>query len=591
MKIKNFTELDGILKNSFKNLREESKNSDGALQKQIDAFSKKVENSNKSLNSLEKSTKGSLKDFEKSIKEFKKELSDFNKLQKKNLNESDKKVSSKLDSVNKIIATFKKDVINIVKIIKTKAVSQEVFDKRMKSTDENTKKIGNYIKEIIGLRDQISEQFGEVGSNKNNISVVNSKVNKLHGMFENLGQRLSGIDELGKEIKSLDKASVTSEKFNEEIKGMYEQIKETKSELNSNVKEMKSELKEIRKELISGLKHVDKIRDIEGTVKEITKRGASEVELRELKRTEESVLKGLRDEIKEIKKEVATKEVLNNEVTRLKGQLKDLKLTIGEWNKTINKELKLQSQSGKFMKEVASIFDEKKETQRESKNISEMEEIELDLKEMDDQPKQDGVLKKTMSGIIDFFIEDEDEIRDEEIRKIELEPVKEEIRPLKSVKKPKKITRKPKIEIIEEVEIKDTDELDSETQSEGKGLASKMKKGVVNFFFEEVDESLEENENVEVKPIDEKKAFESLKQDKSEDKVKVQVYGGKNGKEIKEKEKSLKKKKKNGKKPKVKVLKDKNTTSSKKKYKKLDKDTFVDDFGKETNYYPEDYFY
>ncbi len=536
MKIKNFNELDLILKNSFKKIRDEIKKGDEELNKKFVSFNKKIENVNKSSNSLEKKTSKNLKDYENKVKALSKEINELKKAQKRLLTGASKKVDSKVNAVNSLIERFKKDVINIIKIIKTKTVSQEVFEKRMKTTDENTKKMSSYIKEIVLIRDELKERLSEVKLNRSEISKINSSIDKLNRV-------VGRLDPLEKNIKEVNKGAAGFVKRDD----FKREISDLKTRLDNEVKEV-----------VTNLKEVHKIERLEGDLKQIMKKGASEEELQRLKTEENFVLKSLKEEIKLIKKEVATKASLNKEIERLRLQLSELKSVIGDWNKKVNDELKMKTQSTQFMKQVSSILE-----QKPVKKISEKEEMELDLKHMDEKHKG-NVLKKAVDGFVDFFIEEEDEISEEDIKKAEAERKKEEkiekIKEKKKIKEEKK--RKPKIEIIEDYGEKE------KKAKEGPGVMSRMKEGMVNFFFEEVDER-------EKAKIEEKMAF-------PEDKIGLEVY------KEEDVEKEKKRKKKNGKR----IRKTKTEiTVGKKKYKKLDKDTFVDDFGKETTYYPEDYFY
>jgi len=564
--IKNFGELDKILKNTFKKIRDEIQKGDGKLGKEISNFKKIIENSKKSINSIEKNTKASLNNIEKktkdsihnielntknSIKEGDKKLSDFKKevnalkrSQNKVLNDAEKKISSKIEYVNKTIDGFKKDFIKVVKVIKTKSISQEVFEKRMKNTDENTKKLAVHIKEIIELRDNLSD----IKQNKSMLAELSAKVGKLSGTANESVNELKSVQS---GVKEISKRAVDKEEFDKEIK------------------DVKTRLDNELKEVVTNLKEVNKIKDLQLAVGEISKKGASEDELKKLKSDQVVILKDLKEEIRLIKKEVATKDSLKNEVEKLRAQLKELKVVMSDWNKRINQELKLKSESGKFMKQVSSIFDERKETK-----ITEKEEIELDLKEMEEVEQKPGVLKKAVDGIVDFFVEDEDEIVEEEIRKIEEVKKKAKPKAIKTKKEKKVKKRQPKIEIIEEIaQIEKVEEEKEEKEDkermtrDGPGVLTKMKDGMVNFFFEEVDEAAEEE-------LERKKE----KEEASKRKMGLEVYEagtrlGKGGK-----------KKTNG-------SSAKGRKTGSKKFKKLDKDTFVDDFGKETTYYPEDYFY
>lgn len=560
MKIKNFNELDRILKNSFKQVRDEAKKGDDKLSKQLVSFDKEIKNSSKKYEESKKEVLNSLKNSEGKFKELKKEFEGFRKLQKKTISEAENKIDSKISSVNSLVNKFKKDVINVIRLIKTKTVSQEVFEKRMRSTDENTKKIGVYLKEIIVLRDSLKESLGNVGLNKNEINKVNSRLDSLSS---SLNKQITELLPVKREVKEIEKKAVDSEEFNKEIK-------EIKNRLDNEVKEAVSKLKE-----------VNKIRGLEESVNEIKRKGVSESELKELKRDEIMAIKDLKSEIKLIKREVATKASLNNEIERLRGQLKDLKQVMGDWNKRISEELKTKKESTKFMSQINTILEDKK---KETDKISEREEIRLDFKEVEEKQKN-GTLKKAVSGIVDFFVEEEeDEIKEEEIKEISRKQKKDKIRierekreeiekiemerekeRKKAEKESKK--RKPKIEIID----------NEEKEEKGEGTLTKVKDGIVSFFFEEVEDDEEEKEgDIErFKKLEEKKGKPS----------KIEVYGKDHKEDYKEKDKEDKKSKKRKSGPKREI------GGGKKKYKKLDKDTFVDDFGKEKTYYPEDYFY
>ena len=611
VKINNFTELDRVLQKSF-----------SAIRKDIDKIKKNTESRVDDIKrgSVHEKTMGDtkvkfltseirkLKDAHADLLSLQKaQIDKLDNVNKKHADELKHHLSQELSKTEVETDRLKNDIVKLVSMLKDKMVTRKLFDERNKVYDNNLCELLDVSKEIkdfkVNARLQVDKQLSNTKEDIDVLKEEIASINEELGELRTTAQSISGLrmelseyvgkDEFSQKLALFDKMSTSVEKIDqtlseltelkEQVQGagkIREDIDSVKSQLESELTSVRdamlarSDLDEVRAKVDTLQSMVSKVDEIEEAVK---KAGKTEQDIEDLK-DELLALPELSKEFEKLKKD--------NDKLSLKVDTQQVKLEL------------LDATTPKRKEEKGKKMEEKNEPELLIEQKPE------DLQDTE-QPNEQGFFSKTLKGIADFFIEDE------EVQTAQNSPIMEQTEEVKSEVKEEKKDNELFIKNIEK--IFDEEEpytfeggLQPEITTQKAGFFTRIRSGVVNFLFEEVDdtevvpetqpvaqEGLTGTSVVAETQLDEpvSKAVPALVKSKPKKAKRIQkkreIKETKEGKE--EPQYMLNKK------PHVFEEEDgageTEENGKKRKYKKIKGDDPLAEFAEEEVLYPEDYFY
>lgn len=496
MKINNFSELDKVLKNSFSNIKDDMIQ----LKKEIDVELKEVEKQNK--NSLDiVDTK--IRFVAEEIKRFKNYKNELLNEQKDALNEFKGEHQSakeelkedykkELEKIKADTIKLKDNFVKVMDILKEKLVTKSAFEQNNRAVEKAILDLIEKTKDIEQIK---FNYFSKLNVNRQ----LNSVQDDFNAFKQEFSAAKSAIDEflaLRQEFAEFKDSSrfVQEDVFSNKMKDM-DALKESIESLNANLNRM-SEKSSSSVDINLFNNEIEDIRKRLGMISEIEEKFETAVKKEDIVRqdSEFSALKEKQDsfmaELAELKAEVKENKELKKEIEKLKAELEKSQHKI-EKNTALIGMIKSTKSSVKVKDSEAE------EAPEEAIAGSTVDVVEEKLKEPKPAESEEstGLFKRTMKGIADFFLEEDDmlefetpavdeqygtELQTESRVKYTPKPVEDSISDTKFVSEIEKMF--DETSTAPEINIK----LDSAENKEN--FLEKIKKGVVNFFFEEADE-------------------------------------------------------------------------------------------------------
>ena len=664
MKIHNFAELDNILKKSFKVIRKDLDQDKKTLNSKYDDLKK-----NTTYDKTMWDTK--IKFLTNEIKKLKDSHSDLISLQKAQVDKLDKVNEKHLDTLKQHVShelgkveaetdRLKEDLVKLVGVLKEKMVTRKLFDDRNRVYEKSIGELLELTKDVkefkmsylsqMQLKKQIGSTKEEIDVLKEEIASVNEELSELRStsqsliaMRDELPSRFVDKNEFNQKLALFDRISASVDKIDStvaDLTTLKDQVNgavKVEQELGSMKSQFETELSSLQRELISVNDSLNNLKDQQvdkdsmsvhkDNIDELNAKMSSvESSLNSLSSHHETLNKvdKMEQDVEEIRDELLALPDISKEIEKLKKENEQLLLKVDA------QQLKLE------MFEATSPTKKTVEVEKELHN----EEIIIETQASEQiQEEQSGVFSKTLKGLTDFFIEDEEPIAVEQKPVEAIEPKAEKQGKQEFIKNIEKLFDEPEsyqfdAEVHNEIE-----------EAKKPGVFSRLKTGVVNFLFEEVNEipdevispaqaqeeqsikteeyinipineeittEIEESaKKIKAKPISVKKTIEKKAISKNIAKKKVPIKQEIKKKVIEKPKKEVPHKVEvyesddeegeghymTNKKPKVSEEGEDESDEmpsedKKKKYKKIkNKDPFSEDVGEEEIFYPEDYFY
>jgi len=548
MKVNNFSELDSVLKTSFSKIKEDM----SETKKELNVELKEAEKRNKNSLDLTNTKIKFLADEIKKFKDYKNELVNEQRESLSAMKEESKSYKEELkadykkelEKVSADTAKLKDNFVKVMDILKDKLVTKksfednnQVIEKAILGLVEKTKDIEeikfNYF-EKLNINRQLTNVQEDTASFKDELSKSKELLNEL----QNAKQQLM-------EFKEVSCAKfVKEESFLNKVKDI-EDLKESLAELNMRMAQI-TDQKSGSVDINLFNNEIEDIRKRLGSVSDFEEKLGGFAAKEELKAVDQvkSQNDELANEIASLRAELKESRELRKEVERLRSDLEksqhktDKNTVMIEMLQGTKSSVKLKEarEEPKFVEEIVNepLVQQSLETPSMLEATPVVEE-------------GSGLLKRTMKGIADFFLEEDDVFNVEAPSDI-----KEEYGA--SLKTESAVAYKKKEEttlgdttfvaeiekMFDEKEEPQIDlKLEPEVTTNDNGFLDKLKKGVVNFFFEEVDDESFVFQSEEIEQEDEAQ----LKQESDIPKVEVVEEIPKEAVEVKEpKAKKAKKK-------------------------------------------------
>ncbi len=408
-------------------------------------------------------------------------------INKKHADELKHHVSHEISKVDVETNRLKSDIVKLVGVLKDKMVTRKLFDERNKVYDNTLRELLDVTRDIkdfkvnasLQVDKQISNAKEDIDVLKEEIASVNEELGELRTTTRDIAGLRSelsnyvGKEEFSQKLSLFDKMSSSVEKIDEtlseltELKGHVQSAVTIKDELVNVKNQLESELAGVRDNMLAKS-------DLEELRAKIDTLQAMNAKVDEFEETLKRATKTEQD-IEDIRDELLALSDHSKEIGKLKKENEHIML-------------KVDTQQAK-LDLLEATTPKKKEEKRE-------QEIELVSEQTGDdtpsveQPDEHGFFSKTMKGIADFFIEEDEPVQET------LEPVQKQV-PTETnveVKEEKTKNNEQFIKNIEKIfDEKEAYAFDADVHSEIEtnkpGIFSRLKSGVVNFLFEEVDDA------------------------------------------------------------------------------------------------------
>ncbi|MFA5142476.1 MAG: hypothetical protein WC471_05920 [Candidatus Woesearchaeota archaeon] len=497
MKVNNFSELDSVLKTSFSKIKEDM----SETKKELNVELKEAEKRNKNSLDLTNTKIKFLADEIKKFKDYKNELVNEQRESLSAMKEESKSYKEELkadykkelEKVSADTAKLKDNFVKVMDILKEKLVTKksfednnQVIEKAILGLVEKTKDIEeikfNYF-EKLNINRQLTNVQEDTASFKDELSKSKELLNEL----QNAKQQLM-------EFKEVSCAKfVKEESFLNKVKDI-EDLKESLAELNMRMAQI-TDQKSGSVDINLFNNEIEDIRKRLGSVSDFEEKLGGFAAKEELKAVDQvkSQNDELANEIASLRAELKESRELRKEVERLRS---DLEKSQHKTDKnTVMIEMLQGTKSSVKLKEVREEPKVVEEIVNEPMVQQQLETPSM-LEATPVAEEGSGLLKRTMKGIADFFLEEDDVFNVETPSDI-----KEEYGA--SLKTESAVAYKKKEEttlgdttfvaeiekMFDEKEEPQIDlKLEPEVTTNDNGFLDKLKKGVVNFFFEEVDD-------------------------------------------------------------------------------------------------------
>jgi hypothetical protein len=514
LKVNNFTELDSVLKNSFSKIKEDV----NRLNKENGLELKESEKRTKNTIDLVNTKIKFLTDEVKKFKDYKNELineqrdafSEFKEESKANKEELKASYKAELEKVNADTAKLKDNFVKVMDILKDRLVTRKSFE-------ENNKVIEKAILELVEKTKDIEEikfnYFEKVNLNKQMTALetdnkeFKEEFHKSKALIDQIeGLKAQAVESNNKFVQEVvfSNRMKDIESIKEKIDGITSQMSliTEQKESGVDINLFNNEIEDIRRRLSSASELDEKL---SGLAK---KEDLTVID--DLKTKQDSFA----SELAELKTELKQNSELKKEVERLKTELSKSQHQI-EKNGVMIDMIRGTTSKVKLKEEPKTI----EEAVVEVPKVEPTPEFILPQ----DSASEDGLLKKTLRGIADFFLEEDD------VFNVETEPdIKEQYAEALQTEKPIAYKQKESNEAISDTkfvaeiekmfdEKTETPEINLAVETEtSDSFLDKLKKGVVNFFFEEVGDEGFVFQSEEIEKEDEAKLSEPQEMPKVE---------------------------------------------------------------------------
>jgi len=503
LKVNNFSELDNVLKKSFFKIKDDVNKSKKDLDSRFKDFEKKQKNSIDLVDTKIKFISDEIKKFKnyknELINEQKnslKELKDDQKANKELLKEDYKK---ELEKLTLDITKLKDNFLKVMDILKDNLVTKKSFEENNKIVEkalndliEKTKDIEqikfNYFsklnvnrqltnlqtdfkefkedyyktKETLDNLESVKQELGEFKESSNNKFVQEDLFLNKTKEFGELKDSLNELREKVARLLEQNNGSVDIHLFNNEIEDIRKRI--------SLFNEVKEQLSFVNKDQIES-----QTNDIES-----------------LKGKQDLLI----DEIKALKDEINSNNELKKDLEKIKAQIEKAEHKIDKNNVMI--ELIRDTKSTVKIEESEKSEIEAKIDSNLNEKFKAEESFELNDPFAKIESDKPGLFKKTLKGITDFFLEEdgEDVFSFEENKDVK-EVYNEALNASKITYQAKQTDNNSiaDTKFVAEIEKMFDGQSDApeinlklENTEEKNSFLNKIKTGVVNFFFEEVDD-------------------------------------------------------------------------------------------------------
>lgn len=662
MKIRNFTELDRILKRSFSAIRKEVVQGKKVVDTKVDDVKKNTVRDKAVWDTR-------IKFLTSEIRKLKDAHGDLHALQKaqveklsganqKHVDALKQHVSQEVTRLGVETDRLKDDIVKLVAVLKEKMVTRKLFDDRNQVYENSIRELLELTKDVkefkvgylsqLQIKKQLSTAREDIGVLKDEIAAVNEELGELRSTAQNvaalreeLPMRFVERNEFSQKLALFDRIGTSVDKIDETVADL------------TTLKEQVLNAAKAQEDLTALKSHVDE--ELTGLRDNLSTANEALAQLQENDHSE--TLDAQKDVVEELRAKMNT---LETTVTKLEGQedtqktvtkieevieeMRDELLGLPELTKEVEKLKKAQEQMLLKVDAQQAKVEMMEATTPTKKNVYEevaeeqpAETVPIgtvsDSSQETEEEQDSGVFSKTLKGIADFFIEEEEV----PLQQKPSETKTEEDQGALSAG-PKKPNNEQFIKNIEKLfdepeqnSFQFDVDVHSEIEAQKPGIFSRLKSGVVNFLFEEVEETAE-TEVIEEQPIIEQVQPEVMTDESSNVvwKTEPETPQGKN--KVKKQVKKLVKKgakkldgeskigktekiKKEKEEPRVEVYEAKEEKDAhymtnrkprvfdeeeaegeengkKRKYKKVKgNDPFADDVAEEEVLYPEDYFY
>lgn len=525
MKVNNFSELDKVLKKSFIKIKDDVNKSKKELDLKLKEAEKKQKNSADLINTKIKFVSDEIKQFKnyknELINEQKNALNGLKEEQKSYKEQLKADYDKELGNLVKDTDRLKENFLKVMDILKDKLVTKKSFEdnnliveKAINDLIEKTKDIEqikfNYFSKL-----NVNRQLNNVQSDFKEFKEDFYKVKETLESLDGLKQQFTEFKDSSNTKFVLEEAFLNKNKELNELKENYEDLQLKFSRLGDqnsssvDIQLFNNEIEDIRKRLsmISDIKEqMDNL-----ATKQLVEDKISHIE--DIQGKQDLLI----DELKVLKEEINANKELKKEIEELKEQLEKSEHKIEKNSVMI--EMIRDTKSTIKIKEPE--IEEKKE-----ELISSDDKFELKDPFSEEESHESGLFKRTLKGITGFFLEDdEDETFNlEESSKVD-QIYSESLSGSQVSYKPQnsdnsQIGDTKFVAEIEKMfdEKPETPEINIKLDTENKenSFLNKIKTGVVNFFFEEVEDDEFVFQSEEIEKEDEAKLDEPEKMPKVE---------------------------------------------------------------------------
>ncbi len=507
MKVNNFSELDKVLKKSFSKIKDDLDKSKKELDKKLKDGEKKQKNSLDLVNTKIKFVSDEIKKFKnyknEIVNEQKTGLKKLKAEQKTNREQLKEDYKQELEKIKKDTSKLKDNFLKVMDVLKEKLVTKKSFE-------ENNKVVEKAINDLITKTKDIDQikfnYFSKLNVNRQ-LSNVQGDFKEFKEDFYKVKETIAALEEAKQQFTEFKEVSNT--KFVEE--GVFLNKTKELGELKENFEELRTKIARLGEQNSSSVdihlfnNEIEDIRKRLSMINEIKDQSENFVNKEELTQQTSDVenLKGkqelLIDELKSLKEQV-------NENTELKNELEKLKNQIDKSQHKIEKNSVMIDMVRDTSSTVKKVQEEKVE--EAPVKVEEPKEFELEDPFKVEEKEGSGLFKRTLKGIADFFLEEEEEdvFNFEESKPMDKEYSETLSGSQVTYKSEPTIGDTKFVAEIEKMfdEKSETPELNLKLEEEdSESILNKIKTGVVNFFFEEEedDEFVFQSEEIEKEDV------------------------------------------------------------------------------------------
>ncbi len=519
MKIRNFTELDKILKRSFSGIRKEVVQGKKVVDSKVDDIKKNTVHDKTVWDTK-------IKFLTSEIRKLKDAHGDLHALQKAQVEKLSAANQKHVDALKQHVShevtrlgvetdRLKDDIVKLVAVLKEKMVTKKLFDDRNQAYETNIRELLELTKDVkefklgylsqLQIKKQLSTAREDIDVLKDEIAAVNEELGELRSttqtvatLREELPARFVEKSEFSQKLAVFDRISTSVDKIDETVadltvlKEQVLQAAKAQEGLTTLKKHVDEELREVRNELSTANEAVTQLREQDHSetldaqkdvLEELrAKVNTLETELtkREAQEDTQKSITAIEENIEELRDELLGLPELTKEVEKLKKGQEQLLL-------------KVDAQEAKV--ELMEATTPTKKKVREEKIQEQPEEVGEDASVSEvaqETEEEQGIFSKTVKGIADFFIEEE--LPEQQETKTEAKVEEKEAVSVEA-KKPDNEQFIKNIEKLFDEPEQNSFQFDvdvhSEIEAQKPGIFSRLKSGVVNFLFEEVEEPAE----------------------------------------------------------------------------------------------------